>query len=101
MDVTRAVSWLWKVLWLAPKTKSGAYFHAAFMCAITVWIITIQLRLDALDVDAYLFRLAWVAGTTGWALRLLYLADKEAGNSKQSRRGGLVVANLTVGALLP
>lgn len=85
------------MVWDAQGTRSGAFFHVAFLFTVTVVLVTAQLGMAVLDVYGYLLRLVWIGSATGWSLRMLYLADKEPEASRQrwlARRGGLLIANL-------
>ena len=85
--------------WIFAKgqTRNGAYFHVAFMVVVATTLVTSQFTMALFGVDAYLFRLLWIAIASGWALRLTYLADKEQTDGRDAtlgRRRGVLVASL-------
>ena len=80
----------------SPRTRMGAYFYVVFMFAAAVFKTTAGL--GELAGQDYLWRLFWIVAATGWALRMLYLADREPENSRSmwlARRGGVLIATLT------
>ena len=64
-----------EILERSPRTRMGAYFHVVFMFAAAVFKTTADL--GELAGQDYLWRLFWIVGATGWALRMLYLADRD------------------------
>ena len=83
-----------RALWQAKTSRGGAFFHVASLFIVTVGLVTAELRMQIFDVEGYAFRLAWIVGATGWALRMLYLADREPEGSRQmqlARRGGVIM----------
>ncbi len=79
---------------LYPRTRRGAYFDVVFMFAAAVFKTA---GLGELAGQDYLWRLLWIVAATGWALRMLYLADREPEDSRSmwlARRGGVLIATL-------
>ena len=92
-----------RALWQAKASRAEAFFHVASLFIATVGLVTAQLRIEIFDVEGYAFRLAWIVGATGWALRMLYLGDREPEGSRQlqlARRGGVVIAGLMAAGVL-
>ena len=97
------VATAWSTIWNAQATSAGAYFHTAFMFVVAVVMSTVKMQVGTFDTEGLIFRLIWIVVATGWALRMLYLADQEPDGSRQqwlSRRGGLIISTLMLVALL-
>lgn len=97
------INTIWGMLWNAQATRLGAFFHVAFLFAVTVALVAVQLRMAILDFESFAYRLVWIAGSMGWALRMLYLANREPDGSRQmrlARRGGVIIAGLTAAGVL-
>ena len=80
-----------------PRTRMGAYFYVVFMFVAAVFKTTADL--GELAGQDYLWRLFWIVAATGWALRMLYLADREPEDSRSmwmARRGGVLIATLMI-----
>ena len=79
------------------ETRIGAYFYVVFMFAAAVFKTTAGL--GELAGQDYLWRLFWIVAATGWALRMLYLADREPEGSRSmwlARRGAVLIATLMI-----
>lgn len=93
----------WVAFWNAQTTRAGAFFHVFALFAMTMAIVTVQMRMEIVDVDSYLYRLVWIVGATGWALRMIYLADREPDGSRQmwlGRRSAVLIASLMAAGVL-
>ena len=80
----------------AEATGAGAYVYIVYVFMVAVALSTVQMDLDS---RAYLWRLIWVGGSTGWALRMVHLAGKES-DGRLGRRGGVLISTTMVVGVL-
>ena len=85
--------------WFFARSRTGAYVHVALMFVAAIAKVSLDAGYTAAGVEGFFWRLFWVVVATGWALRMLYLADKEPEDSRQmhlARRGGVLIATLMI-----